>query len=648
MSINNSPNIGPYTELKPFRFWCQKVLPLVYDESLSYYELLCKVIDYLNKTMEDVDQVTSDMTEFKAAYDELIGYVNDYFTNLDVQTEINNKLDAMAASGALTTLIAPYIPSLVASWLGENIVQEAGYVLDKTLTVENAAADSKTVGDILLNISEPTKNINTQGAHRKYCNASGVINASSGNYIGMYAKIACEADTDYNFAVYDSEVTTNSSFYVCWYDSGETLIGSRISQTRAANNLDYTFTSPENAAYMYFCMYNSSGISENAKISIFKNETNPATYTPPFDAIDRSTLALVQILNTQAVREQDYVSRDLDTFKSVGFFIAGYSEALTNAPENLAGLRVIVTYGFPGANVYAQVFYNTSSGNIYIRCFRSNQWFNWIWVNERQGIYNESKESQNTDTTYTTSVSLNHGNKDARVKILSYNVARWNNDSATYIPTEKTINVKKLIMDTDADVVCLQEDAEYIDGDSLKNTLSNVFAPLYCYKAGVGGATIYDKKSDDFHTYTLLDDENNTLITVRKTEVEVDNKTLVVYNAHFTVSSPENRLAQLNGFFDQIIDVVNPDYWVLCGDFNTITATDVTNLTTIAANNNCTLANGGFLGWLKTNKTNVAIDNMLCSENVLIREYHVLENWFDSLYSDHYPTYGVLELLDTE
>ena len=28
--------------LSPFRLWCQKVLPLVYDDSLSYYELLFK------------------------------------------------------------------------------------------------------------------------------------------------------------------------------------------------------------------------------------------------------------------------------------------------------------------------------------------------------------------------------------------------------------------------------------------------------------------------------------------------------------------------------------------------------------------------------------------------------------------------------
>ena len=39
-------------EISTFRFWCQKVLPAVYDDSLSYYELLCKVIAKLNEMIE--------------------------------------------------------------------------------------------------------------------------------------------------------------------------------------------------------------------------------------------------------------------------------------------------------------------------------------------------------------------------------------------------------------------------------------------------------------------------------------------------------------------------------------------------------------------------------------------------------------------
>lgn len=141
-----TPTLGNYTDLQPFRFWCQKVLPLVYDDSLSYYELLCKVVDYLNKTMEDVGVLEGDVTGLHKAYKKLQGYVNDYFSTLDVQEEINNKLDTMASSGELTSLIAPLLPNLIAEWLSKNITPTTP-VIDKTLTISGAGADAKIVGD---------------------------------------------------------------------------------------------------------------------------------------------------------------------------------------------------------------------------------------------------------------------------------------------------------------------------------------------------------------------------------------------------------------------------------------------------------------------------------------------------------------------
>ena len=104
-----TPAMGNYKTLQPFRYWCQKVLPLVYDDSLSYYELLCKVVDYLNKTMEDTETLHGDVTNLHKAYKELQGYVNNYFSTLDVQKEINNKLDNMVENGTLSNLISPYV-----------------------------------------------------------------------------------------------------------------------------------------------------------------------------------------------------------------------------------------------------------------------------------------------------------------------------------------------------------------------------------------------------------------------------------------------------------------------------------------------------------------------------------------------------------
>jgi hypothetical protein len=106
-----TPQLGNYKNLQPFRYWCQKVLPLVYDDSLSYYELLCKVVDYLNKTMEDVETLHDDVTNIREAYEQLQNYVNVYFSSLDIQQEINNKLNQMASDGSLSSLLTPLISS---------------------------------------------------------------------------------------------------------------------------------------------------------------------------------------------------------------------------------------------------------------------------------------------------------------------------------------------------------------------------------------------------------------------------------------------------------------------------------------------------------------------------------------------------------
>lgn len=54
-----------YNNLEHFRFWCQKILPLVYDDSLSYYEILCKVVDYINKLIDDDKAIIENVNELK-------------------------------------------------------------------------------------------------------------------------------------------------------------------------------------------------------------------------------------------------------------------------------------------------------------------------------------------------------------------------------------------------------------------------------------------------------------------------------------------------------------------------------------------------------------------------------------------------------
>ena len=96
--------------LSPFVLYCQKVIPLAFDESMSYYECLCALYSYLKDTVVPaVNNNAEALEEVQKAMVELKDYVDNYFDNLDIQTEINNKLDEMAESGELASIIAQYL-----------------------------------------------------------------------------------------------------------------------------------------------------------------------------------------------------------------------------------------------------------------------------------------------------------------------------------------------------------------------------------------------------------------------------------------------------------------------------------------------------------------------------------------------------------
>ena len=57
--------------LKRFKFWCQMVIPLVYDDSLSYYEVLCKVVDYLNNLASNQNEMSDYLKQLDAEFDDV-------------------------------------------------------------------------------------------------------------------------------------------------------------------------------------------------------------------------------------------------------------------------------------------------------------------------------------------------------------------------------------------------------------------------------------------------------------------------------------------------------------------------------------------------------------------------------------------------
>lgn len=150
------PKPADFSPTQPFRFWCQTVLPLVYDDSLSYYELLSKVVSYLNSLINDVTNVENIYTNLTNAYTQLEAYVNTYFDNLDVSEAIDAKLDAMVLAGDFDALVEDALshinytgiinarvdedlPDVVDAKLGTEVANQIGGVVASQIgdTVEN-------------------------------------------------------------------------------------------------------------------------------------------------------------------------------------------------------------------------------------------------------------------------------------------------------------------------------------------------------------------------------------------------------------------------------------------------------------------------------------------------------------------------------
>lgn len=110
----NDPKVEKQPPVPPFVQFCCAAIPQVFDDSLSYYEALCAMWKYLDNTVKVINNNAMITEDFIAKVNELHDYVENYFANLDVQEEINNKLDQMAEDGTLQEIITTYIQSNVA------------------------------------------------------------------------------------------------------------------------------------------------------------------------------------------------------------------------------------------------------------------------------------------------------------------------------------------------------------------------------------------------------------------------------------------------------------------------------------------------------------------------------------------------------
>lgn len=74
------------------KYWCHKILPLVYDDSLSYYETLCKTSAKLNEVIDSTNGLLDAWNTYKNDIDKAFG---EYTAGLDKKfADLTDKIDA--------------------------------------------------------------------------------------------------------------------------------------------------------------------------------------------------------------------------------------------------------------------------------------------------------------------------------------------------------------------------------------------------------------------------------------------------------------------------------------------------------------------------------------------------------------------------
>lgn len=84
--------------IRPFKAFVQMILPLAYEDSLSYMELLSKVVYKLNEVIEQDNSLAE-------AVNTLQGIIDGYEIGTMVEEEVERKLDEMVANGTLADLV---------------------------------------------------------------------------------------------------------------------------------------------------------------------------------------------------------------------------------------------------------------------------------------------------------------------------------------------------------------------------------------------------------------------------------------------------------------------------------------------------------------------------------------------------------------
>lgn len=200
-------------EMKPFRFWVQSVLPVVYDDSLSYLEIVSKLTVYINKLIENDNYFNQELNEIKAKLDNIGGMIEE---------DVEEYLDSFVTSEEFISIIDPLI---------EQYIQET--VVRTFPTYGDAVSAGLDSGESFNTLGFRSVNDGGEGTYMVSDTVpSGVSIAYGAKYCAVIGKLNVKALGAYGDGVHDdAEYFTKAglSQKILYIPEGEYVINSGVS-----------------------------------------------------------------------------------------------------------------------------------------------------------------------------------------------------------------------------------------------------------------------------------------------------------------------------------------------------------------------------------------------------------------------------------
>lgn len=222
MAIERTPDVPPFVS------YCAQLIPTVFDNSLSYYEALSALAKWMQDNLVEVVNNNAAVTEqYIQMTEDLKDFVDNYFDNLDVQEEINNKLDALVADGTLSDLLLPVVQNYLEPVLNEQneqiadlntrLVNQNNYIDSVNARVDGIASltEGSTTGDAeLMDIRVGYDGVTYDSAgdavrHGDRTNAECIYEPSYMDFAQQSINASTGADTGSNYRIHTQVIDNN-------------------------------------------------------------------------------------------------------------------------------------------------------------------------------------------------------------------------------------------------------------------------------------------------------------------------------------------------------------------------------------------------------------------------------------------------------